>query len=316
MDGSMAQTIASGDVFFKQTHVDGQPAKVPCVEIGGQIFRIDGGAVRIAELDDFWYEDLRDPVAVVDTLRKRRDLGVDLFTFWQRPPDVEPKFDFYHELDDVAILPISTFDDWMHKSINPRTRNLVRKGSKRGLKVEVTEYDDEFVRGMTKIFNEAEIRQGRKFWHYGKDFETVKRQFSAFIHREVLIRADVDDEVVGLVMFGNAGRFALVQQFLSSMAHRDKAVNNALIAKTVEVCAQRGFEYLCYLYWGDDSLTTFKHRNGFERMSLPRYYVPLTLRGRLALRFGAHRGLVNMIPPRIKQALKQARGKWYAMRGQ
>ena len=37
---------------------------------------------------------------------------------------------------------------------------------------------------MTAIFNEAAIRQGRPFWHYGKDFETVKRQFSRYLARE------------------------------------------------------------------------------------------------------------------------------------
>jgi len=32
---------------------------------------------------------------------------------------------------------------------------------------------------MTAIFNESPTRQGRKFWHYGKDFATVKKQFPA-----------------------------------------------------------------------------------------------------------------------------------------
>lgn len=315
MAGSMAQTLTSGDVFFKNALIEGVPTKVRCVEIGGQVFGIDGGILRTAGLDDDWYDDVRDPPGVIDALKSRGDLGVDLFTFWQRPPDTQPRYDYYHELEDVAVLPITTFQEWMRDRINAKTRNMVRKGAKRGVTVELTEFDDDFVRGLTKIFNEAPFRQGRRFWHYGKDFETVKRQFSAFIHRETMIRADLNGELIGLVMLGDAGRFALVQQILSSMAHRDKAVNNALIAKIVEVCEQRGFERLCYYYWGDDSLTTFKRNCGFERVAVPRYYVPLTLKGKMALKCGAHRGVVNMIPPGLKQMLKRYRSRLYAMRG-
>ena len=315
MAATVAHTLASGDVFFKSALIEGRPTQVRCVEIGSQVFGIGGSMLRTAGLDDDWYDDVRDPVAVIGALKARRDLRVDLFTFWQRPPDVEPRYEYYHELEDVAILPITTYDDWLRKRINAKTRNMVRKGEKRGVTVELTEYDDDFVRGMTNIFNETPYRQGRRFWHYGKDFETVRHQFSAFIHRETMIRADLDGELIGLVMLGNAGRFALVQQVLSSLAHRDKAVNNALIAKTIEFCAQRGFENLCYYYWGDDSLTTFKRNCGFECISVPRYYVPLTMKGKLALRVGAHRGLVNMIPPHHRQTLKQYRGRLYALRG-
>ena len=68
-------------------------------------------------------------------------------------------------------------------------------------------YDDEFVRGMTEIFNEAPIRQGRRFWHYGKDFETVKQQFSRYLFREEMIGAYYGGEMIGFIMLGNAGNY-------------------------------------------------------------------------------------------------------------
>lgn len=316
MASTMAQTLASGDVFFKSALVDGEPTQVRCVDIGGQVFSIEpgDGGLRVGTLYDDWYHDIHNPTAVIEALRSRKDLGIDLFTFWQRPPDSEPQYDYFHEFEDCAILNLSTFDHWMRKQINAKTRNMVRKGPKRGVTVEVTEYDDDFVRGMTNIFNEAPIRQGRRFWHYGKDFETVKQQFSAFVSRETMIRADLDGELIGLVMLGDAGRYALIQQVLSSMAHRDKAVNNALIAKVVEVCEQRGIDKLCYYYWGNDSLTTFKRNSGFECISVPRYYVPLTWKGRIALSIGVHRGFSEMIPPTIRQRLKALRTQWISMR--
>ena len=116
---------------------------------------------------------------------------------------------------------------------------MIRKSQKAGVQVREATFDDEFVRGMGGIFNEAPIRQGRRFWHYGKDFETVKREFSRFLYREYLVGAYLGDELIGFVMLANAGRFGILGQFISKMEHRDKATNNALMAKTVEICAQR-----------------------------------------------------------------------------
>jgi hypothetical protein len=164
---------------------------------------------------------------------------------------------------------------------------------------------------MTAIFNEAPVRQGRPFWHYGKDAETVKQQFSRYIHREHLIGAYYKDEMIGLIMLGHAGRYGLTGQIISSLKHRDKATNNALLAKAVEVCEKLGLEYLVYLFWSEDSLSEFKRRCGFEKMQAPRYFVPLTMKGRMGLRTGLHRGWSAMVPQRVKAPLKRFRSAWY-----
>jgi hypothetical protein len=191
-------------------------------------------------------------------------------------------------------------------------RNQIRKAEKEGVTVRETPYDDEFIRGMTAIFNEAPVRQGRRFWHYGKDFETVKRQFSRYLHREDMIAAYHQGEMIGLIMLGNAGHFGLTGQIISAIKHRDKATNNLLIAKAVEVCAEKKLPYLCYLFWSGDSLAEFKRRCGFEATRVPRYYVPLTVKGRLALKMGAHRGWKAIIPDRLKSTLKRLRSRWYS----
>jgi hypothetical protein len=306
------QGVVSGKISMRPTLIRGVPEQVACVDVAGQLFALSNGPLKVARLEDEWYEDLNEPEKVIDVLRKRKDLGVDLFTFWQRVPDTEPKYQFHMELEEVAALKISSYDQWWNQQIKSRIRTTIRKAEKEGLVVRETAYDDDFVRGMTTIFNEAPVRQGRKFWHYGKDFATVKKQFSRYVHRERMIGAYINEEMVGLIMLGDAGRFALLGQILSSLAHRDKSPNNALIAKAVAVCAERGFEYLVYWYWGDDSLAEFKRRCGFERMVLPRYYVPLTMKGRLALRTGAHRGLAAMLPPGVKRTLKRWRASWNA----
>ena len=122
---------------------------------------------------------------------------------------------------------------------------------------------------MTSIFNETPIRQGRHFLHYGKDFETVKRQFSRFLFREEIFGAYVGEELVGFIMLADAGRYAFLGQIISKIARRDLAPNNALLAKAVERCAEKGIPYLVYALWLDDGLGDFKRSNGFQNLIFP-----------------------------------------------
>ena len=88
------------------------------------------------------------------------------------------------------------------------------------------------------------------------------------------------------------------------MKHFDKAVNNALIAKAVEICADRGLAWLMYGRIGNHpSLDAFKQNNGFTKFSLLRYYVPVTRNGQLALRLGLHRNLKDVLPDGVKSFL-------------
>src|SRR5256885_12912907 len=57
------------------------------------------------------------------------------------------------------------------------------------------------------------------------------------------------------------------------------------------------------------TLTEFKRRNGFEPVSLPRYYIPLTLEGKVALQLGLHRGLSARIPKAVYGKLLKIRSE-------
>jgi hypothetical protein len=307
-------TAAIGPVFMRETLANGSPARVKCVEIGGQVFEISTGPITVVRLEDEWYEDIRDPEAVASALKGARDFTADLLTFWQRLPDIEPRYPYHLEWEDIAALPLTSYDHWWKEQIKSRVRNLIRKTEKEGVAVREAPYDDDFVRGMTAIFNESPIRQGRRFWHYGKDFETVKSQFSRYLFREQMIGAYYQGEMIGFMMLCDAGRFAITGQIISSLRHRDKATNNALVAKAVEICARRGLGHLVYYFWSDDSLAEFKRRCGFEKVAVPRYFVPLSRRGELALKVGAHRGWRAMLPKPLREALKRVRSAWHARR--
>jgi hypothetical protein len=283
------------------------------MEIDGKRILIDGEILRIASFEQEWYEDIEDPGTVIDQLRKTEPRP-DILTFWQRLPDTEPKYSYNMEQDSIAALPIKSYSFWWDKQIDCKTRNMVRKAGKKGVIVRMASFDDKFVKGITSIFNETPIRQGRAFLHYGKDFETVKREFSRFLFRDELFGAYLGEELVGFIMLADAGRYAYLGQIISKIAHRDLAPNNALLAKAVERCAEKGFPYLVYALWLEDGLGDFKRSNGFQKFDLPRYFVPLTRKGKLALKLGLHRGWKKALPKRLRKPLKDLRRRWYALR--
>jgi len=282
--------------------------------INGKKIAIGGKLLRIAQLDprfqQEWFEDVEDPEILINTLRQTAD-GPDVLTFSQRLPDLEPKYAYQMELESMAALPIKSYSFWWEKQIDRKARNKLRKAQKKGITVRMASFDDTFVQGMTSIFNETPIRRGRRFLHYGKDFETIKREFSRFLFREEIFGAYLGEELVGFIFIGDAGRYAFLGQIISKIAYRDLAPNNALLAKAVERCAERGFPYLVYAFWLDDSLGDFKRSNGFQKFDLPRYFVPLTPKGKLALRFGLHRGWQEAVPKQLRNPLKKLRRRWY-----
>ena len=308
VSGAAVSTESPWPRFSKLTMVDGSPRRVECLTLAGQTFVVDGGIVSTMRLEEEWYEDLRDPVEAVRLLSASNAPPADLFTFWQRVPDVEPRFPFRTEWEELAVLRIQSYEHWWTKQLKPQARNKARKAEKAGVIVKEVGFDDEFVKGMTAIFNESPVRQGRLFWHYGKSVETVKEQFSRCIFRERMIGAYFQGQMIGFVMLANAGRFAIPGQIIASIHHRDKGTSNALLAKAVELCVQQGLDRLVYMYWGDDSLADFKRSCGFEPVRVPRYWIPLTQRGKLALAIGLHRGWKAMIPDGIRSRLKEVLG--------
>jgi Acetyltransferase (GNAT) domain len=283
------------------------------IELGNRKIAIEGRIPRIAKLDQEWYEDIESPERLISDLRKFEPRP-DILTFWQRLPELQRKYPYFMEVDSIAALPIKSYPFWLEKQIDAAARNKIRKAQKRGVIVKRATFDDEFVRGMASIFNETPIRQGRRFLHFGKNFETIKSQFSRFLFREELFGAYLDSELVGFIMLADAGRYAFLGQIISKVARRDLAPNNALLAKAVERCAEKGVPYLAYASWLDDGLGDFKRSNGFQRFDLPRYFVPLTQRGKLALSVRLHRGWKGAVPRRVRNRLKSLRPHWYNLR--
>ena len=283
-------------------------------------FQVHGRLIRTALIDGEGYEFMDDPEAVLNSLRDSRP-RIDLFTFIQRLSDTTPRYKYTLEWDNIAVLQVTTFDDWMTKQIDFKVRNKVRKATKNGVVVKEVPYDDAFVRGISAIYNESPIRQGKPFWHYGKDLEAVRRMNGTFMDRSIFIGAYFEENLIGFVKLvaDEEKSQAGLMQIVSMIEHRDKAPTNALVAQAVRSCADRGISFLWYanMSYGKkqaDSLAEFKRHNGFQKIDVPRYYVPLTLAGRLALHFGIHHGMTEWIPEPIAARYRQMRAQWYAKR--
>jgi hypothetical protein len=289
--------------------------RVNSVQVDNKIISITGKLIKTARIEEEWYHDVENPASLIKGLKESKS-GADIFTFWQRLPEAKPKYNYYMEWDAIAALPIKSFDYWYKKQIDNNARRAIKRAEARGVEVKVANFDDDFVKGMTSIFNETPIRQGKPFWHYGKDMQTVRKEFSRYLYREDLIGAYYNGELIGFIMLAHAGKYALTGQIISKIAHRDKSPNNALIAKAVEFCENKKIPYLVYFMWGRGSFSEFKRRNGFEKTLLPRYYIPLTIKGAIALKLHLHHGFVGILPEKLILRLIGLRSKWYARKYQ
>jgi hypothetical protein len=288
------------------------------MKIGGHEVIIRGRLVRTASLAAEGYAFLEDPVEAVEKLvaQPRR---VDLLTFTQEPPHTTPRYEYPMEWDDVAAVPVSTFAHWHARQIKDKTRNMLRRGERAGLTVREVPFDDGLVRGIMAIYNEWPTRQGRRFKHYGKRLEIVRRESATFLEHSVFLGAFVGDELVGFAKIVKARHHAALMQILSMLRHRDKAPTNALIARAVAVCEEQSVPHLVYgrFSYGRrqaDPLSDFKRHNGFQRLDIPRYHVPLTAIGRAALRLGMHRGLRAWVPQPVLTHVRTIRARWWAHR--
>jgi len=288
------------------------------MNVCGKDITIHGRVIRIARLAAETYEFLSHPHDAIDALRNS-GTRIDLFTFTQQLPDITPRYHYPMEWDNLAAVPVSTFDHWWKHQINGKTRNMVRRAETRGITVREVPFDDALVRDIKAIYDETPVRQGRSFWHYRKDFESVRRENATFLDRSVFLGAFNEGALIGfakLVSDGD-GRQAALMQILSMISHRDKAPQNALIAHAVRACAERGTGHLVYSHFAygrkdRDGLSDFKQHNGFQRIDLPRYYVPLTPFGRLALGLRLHHGIADHVPEPMLAQLRRMRSRWAA----
>jgi hypothetical protein len=273
--------------------------------------------LRIASIDGDGFRFLDNPEPIISTLRASAK-RIDLFTFVQRLPETTPKYKHPFEWDNFAALQISTFDNWWNEVLGFKGRNKAKQAEKKGVQVREIPLNEELIEGIWQIYNECPIRQGKRFPHYGMTREEIREYAGTFLDCSVFLGAFLDESLIGFakLTIDESGTQAGLMHIISLIAHREKAPTNALIAQAVRSCEARGIPYLVYAKFGygkkrRDSLSDFKGRNGFQRVDIPRYYVPLSPLGNLAFRAGMHRKIVDFLPEFLIAKLRSCRAALY-----
>jgi hypothetical protein len=299
----------------------GRPRRVPSVSAAGVTVLLRGRLLTIGEVhDEAWLsrKQTPEPGEIVSGLRRSRRVP-DLFTFAQKFPDVAPRHAYRLEWDNLAVASFASSAEWFERQVDRSVRKHVRKAAREGVVADVVPYTDELVAAISAIYNEMPVRQGRPFWHFGKPFDTVKAENGTYLERSTFIAARHGGEVIGFLKLVLDDEVASIMQILAKAAHFERRPTNALLAKAVEVCAARGIGHLVYgrYTYGSKRTSTlidFKRNNGFREVRVPRYYVPLTLKGRLALWLGGHRGVRAWLPEPVRSAATDVRARWHARR--
>jgi hypothetical protein len=286
----------------------------------GKDIRVKGQLVRIGQLEAEPFKYVDDPAQVLAGLRESRP-RVDIFTFLQNPAETSSKYRYPMEWDNLAVLPISTYERWWTEQLGFKARNKAKQAPKKGVILRETPLDDALVSGIWEIYNETPIRQGRRFPHFGKSLDQVRSMSSTFPESSIFIGAYYEDKLIGFIKLttDDNAKQAGIMHIVSMIRHRDKAPTNALVARAVQSCADRGISRLVYANFAygkkeRSSLSDFKERNGFSRVDLSRYYVPLTAIGWSAFRLGLHRKFLDRIPGPLAAKYRDLRSSWYRYR--
>lgn len=279
--------------------------------IGKTEVTVSGRLLKVARLRHEWFEYLQNPEAFITEIKQAR--VADILTFLQEAHVERPKLRFQNEPASASVLTFKSFDDWW-KNLNFKARNKARKAQKCGVELRPAKLDDEFVSGVEIIYNEAPLRQGRKFIHYGKSFATIKNDLSSFPECTFFIGAYHENRLVGFMKLFEGDKILRTVHIIATFADRDKCVMDALIAKAVEIAGQKSICHLHYGDWAYRGLGAFRLKFGFERHDCPRYYVPLNWRGELALKTGIHRPMRERIPQNWRDRLVVARNRWNSWR--
>jgi hypothetical protein len=302
-----------------EVRTKGRWVTIPGIGINGDILITTGKHLKIAKIrgEEMREREIEDPELYVAGLRTDKDriLRADLFTFTQKLPVTQPRYSYPFEWESVAAIQLGRFKQWW-EALPQETRKNVRRSQKRGVEVLIKELDQDVIEGIRAVNDDSPMRQGVKNAYYGLSSADTRQRYGEFEGRCDFICAYSGEDMIGFLHLVYREDTAAILNLTAKPSQFDKRPANALVAKAVEICEARGISHISYgLYnYGnkrDSSLREFKVRNGFKEILVPRYFVPLTLWGRLCMKANLHRGLIGNLPPWVISTGLRARALWY-----
>jgi GNAT acetyltransferase-like protein len=302
-----------------EIRIRGRWIRIPALDVNGKKLIASGKWLRTAKVrsDDMMEKELENPEVYIEKLKGEANdaLKADIFTFTQKLPATHPKYPYPMEWESVAAIHLTSFKEWWD-GLPQETRKNARRSQKRGVTVRIKEFDDDLIQAIRQVNDESPLRQGMRNGYYGKSYEETKKLYGEFVGRCDFVCAYFGDELIGFLHLIYRGEVASILNLTTKQSHFDKRPANALMAKMVEICEAKGISYISYgLYnYGnkrDHPLRTFKIRNGFSEILMPRYFVPLNGWGRLCMKAKLHRGLIGILPHSVIKIAAGVRSLWY-----
>jgi poly-beta-1,6-N-acetyl-D-glucosamine synthase len=313
-------TVMSPTCHLVEVRSKGHWVKIPALYVNGDTLITKGKRLRIAKVrgEEMREKEIENPEIYLAALRSNqgRTLRADIFTFSQKLPVTQPKYSYPMELESVAAISLSKFSEWWEE-LPQETRKNVRRSQKRGVSIAVRELDSDVVEGIRSVNDDTSTRQGAKNAYYKLSAEDTWERYGEFNDRCDFICAYAAQEMIGFLHLVYRGNVAAILNLTVKPTQSDKRPANALVAKAVEICESRGISHISYgLYnYGnkrDSPLREFKIRNGFREILVPRYFVPVTIWGKLCIKANFHRGLIGILPPSLISFGLRARASWLA----
>ncbi len=289
--------------------------------IDGCSIVVSGKWIKVASVhEENWLEGevVTNPALTMKKIKESK-LDADIFAFSQKVSDPKPKHPFHFEWDNVAAIPIIDYADWWEKRLSRKARQEVARAERLGVVIKCVEFDEEFLSGVVELFSKIRTKQGRAFSHHGKDRETIRKEVSTFPERSRFIGAYAGNELIGYLKLVFLDGGASILNIITSDLHYDKRPGNALLARAVKVCEERKLSHLLYgkYTYGNktgSSLTEFKRRNGFEKVLVPRYFVALGLKGKVAIKLKLHLGALGILPSRMISLILNLRSALFRLK--
>jgi hypothetical protein len=282
-------------------------------------FSINGKMVRVAQIEEDWLYEVSRPQELISELSQRDKYNVDLFTFRQIIPNFFPTYKYYFEFENDAVITVHSYDHWFNNQIHPNARNKLKKAHKKGVRIKICQFSDDFLHEILDIYNESPIRQGKRFAHYGISFAALKKAHSTFLDKATYIGVYFNQEMIGFAKLVQTDNFIRTMGILTKGRHSDKAPMTLLISEAVRICESRSIKYFLYGRYdygkiGSHSVRDFKKYNGFEGLLFPRYFVPLTVKGTIFKKFNLHNGISGITPEPIIRFYLKKRKEYYDRR--
>ena len=144
---------------------------------------------------------------MLESLRKS-PTRVDIFTFMQRLPDTAPKYAYPMEWDNLAVLGISTFEDWWTNNLDSRhgiRRNKPRRKESSSARFPLTRLSR---KESWKSTTKARSAKGDDSRITAKASIEIRQMSGTFLDTSIFIGAFLDEKLIGFIKLTSDDRNA------------------------------------------------------------------------------------------------------------